>query len=81
MEKLRRQVTDLLDTKLPAPGGKRVKGSGVAQGVIHTLGADRGDDPDYLLRRLKRDDPAMAGRVLAGEVTDLSPPPDTGGAL
>lgn len=58
----------LKDSKIPGlagHGGER----GVGQGVNNTL-VDRGtSNPDYILARLKRDDPEMAQKILDGELT------------
>ena len=65
MDWLRRTVRDLLNpeqekngTNQHTPGGR--------DNITPT---ERGTDPDYLLRRLKRDAPEAAARVLRGEVS------------
>ena len=62
MMRLRSKITDLLN---PLIGERGRPG----KGDIITFTPERGDNPDYLLRRLKRDDPALAERVLRGDVS------------
>lgn len=67
MDALRAKVADLLNPEEDKHGGDRR--SEEYQGDIVTLKTDRGNDPDYALRRLKRDNPDLAQRVLKGELS------------
>lgn len=50
---------------LPAPGGDRKSEEVKDQGDIVTL--IRGNNPTYALKRLKRDRPDLAAKVVAGD--------------
>ena len=68
MKTLRERVKNLLNDPQPAKGTNQ-----------HNRGCDiitpspRGTDPDYALRRLKRDRPDLAQRVLAGGLCTPGP--------
>ena len=49
-------------------GGDRKSGE-YQSDTITLINKDRGTDPDYLLRRLKRDHPELAGEVVEGTIT------------
>jgi len=67
MADLRRKVCDELNSAEEKHGGDRR--SEEYQGDNVTLKRDRGNDPDYAIRRLKRDNPDLAQRVLKGEIS------------
>lgn len=63
MASLREEVRNLLNAPQPVKGTNQ-----------HTYASDNvrssfGNDPDYALRRLKRDEPELAQRVLKGEIS------------
>lgn len=64
MDWLRAQVWDLLNPEGRRPG--RPKKTDNADNVRNKA---FGNDPDYALRRLKRDNPELASRVLRGEIS------------
>lgn len=65
---LRRQVADLLNPALAPKGTNQyVRSDGGDNNVMST--ERQGNDPEYAIRRLKRDRPDLAEQVLAGEIS------------
>ena len=62
---LRRKVADLLTVELPLHGGDRTK----EQDYNIILPSKQGTSEEYTLRRLKRDNPALAQQVIDGTLT------------
>lgn len=67
MDLLRVSVGNLLTDDPPVNGGDRRSEEFQRNNV--TLNEDRGNSPEYALRRLKRDEPELAQRVLKGELS------------
>lgn len=65
MRDLRQEVINLLNPK-QAANGEIGRGRGSLDNIKANPG---GTDPDYALRRLKRDNPELAQRVLTGELS------------
>lgn len=64
---LRRQVADLLNPALTKPGEIGNGRDSRSDNITPT--PQRGTDPEYAIRRLKRDRPDLAEQVLAGEIS------------
>ncbi len=64
LEEMRQQVRSALNPELPGHGGDRQDDN-----VSLPAQPQYGNDADYTLRRLKRDAPELAQRVLSGEMS------------
>ena len=65
--KLRADVAGLLDGDIPVAAAHGEIGNGRERGTFSTVG--KPDTADKVTARLKRDDPALADRVVRGEVS------------
>lgn len=68
VEEIRTKVRDLLHPAI-AQNGEIGRGRNSCDNVTAISSGDRGNAPAYALRRLKRDRPDLAARVLAGEMS------------
>ncbi len=59
--RLRSKITDLLNPKIGTQGRP-------SKGDIVTNTPKQGTDPNYIIRRLKRDSPTLAERVIRGDL-------------
>jgi len=67
MIRLRDKINSLLNPQL-APHGVNQYGVDIINSTTQTQG---GDNPDYIIRRLKRDAPTLAESVIRGDMSAL----------